>query len=278
MTAFMLTWKPELWPYEQLRSLIDIFESNGQVEAPWRLRAVRQAQAGDRAFLLKQGTKTARGIFGAGILLDAPSLRSDPSDAGRLRARANVRFDVLVDPQRQPFLIPIEELEGILEDSYLKAAASGQGKLPAAAEEWIVGRLGLVSGPVSEGAVSVSPGRPTTGPVPAGWTGTVTRVIGVPASTYAFRFEGRSIWKIGHTQDVGGRLSDVNRHIPHEEINERWLPSFQQSWPDETLAYTMEQAVLGLLAEHRTDGERVRCPEETLKSAWQEAFLKVRKR
>jgi len=115
---------------------------------------------------------------------------------------------------------------------------------------------------------AVSLGTPTTGPAPAHWTGIVTRNPDAEAWTYAMRFGKRSVWKIGHTQDVKGRLAEINQHVPHEELGEQWVVALQQKWTCSQDAYAMEQRVLAALAEQRTEGERVRCPEHVLQSTW----------
>lgn len=110
--------------------------------------------------------------------------------------------------------------------------------------------------------------RPTTGPVPSSWQGTAGRDVNRVAFTYALQFGKTDIWKIGHAIDLKERLKQVNWHIPTEIVPERWRLSFQQQWECETDAYGMEQRVLGLLERHRTEGERVRCTEAVLLSAW----------
>lgn len=111
-------------------------------------------------------------------------------------------------------------------------------------------------------------GRPTTGPLPGDWTGTVTRTARAEAWTYAMRFGRRGIWKIGHSQDVEQRLHEVNLHVPVEEIGEAWTLALKQRWPDSGSAYAMEQRVFQALSTFRTAGERVRCGEAQMLSAW----------
>jgi hypothetical protein len=109
---------------------------------------------------------------------------------------------------------------------------------------------------------------PTRGPAPSSWSGTVSRDANAAATTYALRFGRRNIWKIGHAQDLAARLLDVNKHIPHEVLGERWSIVWKQIWPSQTAAYEMEQRVFTLLAAQRTEGERVHCTEDELRAAW----------
>lgn len=110
--------------------------------------------------------------------------------------------------------------------------------------------------------------RSTTGPKPSSWIGETGRNVDRTAFTYAFRFGNTDIWKIGHSVDVKERLKQVNWHIPSEVVPERWNVTLQQPWQTETDAYAMEQRVLQALKLKRTEGERVRCAEPELWSAW----------
>jgi hypothetical protein len=109
---------------------------------------------------------------------------------------------------------------------------------------------------------------PTRGPTPSSWSGTVSRDATAPASTYVFRFGKRNVWKIGHAQDVTSRLAEVNAHVPHEVLEERWTVVWQHGWPTQAAAFEMEQRALKLLQAQRTHGERVRCTEGELREAW----------
>jgi hypothetical protein len=110
--------------------------------------------------------------------------------------------------------------------------------------------------------------QPTTGPVPNAWTGIVTKTAAQEAWTYVMRFGRRNVWKIGHTQDLACRLAEINQHVPHEELGERWAIVMHQHWESSFEAYEMEQCVLGALGPFRTEGERIRCSEVELQIAW----------
>jgi hypothetical protein len=276
MAAFILTWKEDVWPYEALRRVIDVYQRDGVVEEPWRVSANRAAKPGDLAFLLKQGADP-RGIFGFGYFLDSPTLREDPADLGRPRMRAKTRFVRLSDPKTQPLLIPVHELFGRIPDWQITAQASGQAPLSNEAETWLRQRLRVPDDPNGVFVpADVDPIGPTTGPVPSEWTGVVERNVQWPAATYALRFGNRSLWKIGHAQDIKDRLEDINNHIPVEVLNERWELALLQRWPNSMAAYEMEQKVLELLAGSRTVGERVLCSQRELETAWGSATTFVR--
>ncbi len=93
------------------------------------------------------------------------------------------------------------------------------------------------------------------------------------AVTYALRFGRRNIWKIGHAQDVAARLAEVNKHVPHETLGESWTAVLTQRWKTQMAAYDMEQRVLALLNDKRTQGERVVCTASELQAAWVDAMI-----
>lgn len=113
----------------------------------------------------------------------------------------------------------------------------------------------------------------TQGPAPSSWSSAVSHDANTAAQTYAMRFGKRNLWKIGHAQDVTARLTDVNKHIPHEVINEHWTSALTQKWPNQTAAFEMEQRVLTILTKYRTVGERVSCTEHELRNAWIDAMM-----
>lgn len=115
-------------------------------------------------------------------------------------------------------------------------------------------------------------GKPTTGPMPSSWSGSTGRDVSREAFTYAFRFGKTNIWKIGHAVDVSQRLGQVNLHIPSEVVPDRWNFAYEQKWPDEVAAYSMEQRVLNALNQYRTVNERIKCTESEVVSAWLQAI------
>ena len=115
---------------------------------------------------------------------------------------------------------------------------------------------------------ALSRDKPTTGVIPTAWKTTVERTVGNASVTYAFRFGAHNCWKIGHTTDIVQRLKDVNKHIPTEVLKCEWKPYLQQDWPNEKMAYAMEQRVLNALSASRTVGERVECTQQVLDSSW----------
>ncbi|MBZ0215949.1 MAG: hypothetical protein K8F25_05320 [Fimbriimonadaceae bacterium] len=124
---------------------------------------------------------------------------------------------------------------------------------------------------------ALSQSRPTTGIIPSAWQSTIERKLGNPSVTYALRFGKFDCWKVGHTTDVQRRLNEVNKHIPVEVLNSQWVLAMQQKWPDENLAYDMEQRVFTALNQHRTSGERIQCSQTVLQSAWIDSIAGIKK-
>ncbi len=108
----------------------------------------------------------------------------------------------------------------------------------------------------------------TTGPTPGDWLGIVQRTANREAWTYVMRFGLRNIWKIGHTQDLVRRLTEINQHVPYEDLDECWSLALDRRWDSSVDAYFMEQLMLKRLDSCRTAGERVRCREDIVRAAW----------
>jgi hypothetical protein len=109
---------------------------------------------------------------------------------------------------------------------------------------------------------------PTTGPTPGDWLGVVQRTANREAWTYVMRFGLRNVWKVGHTQNLETRLSQINEHVPYEDLKECWSLAMERRWESSVDAYLMEQQMLKRLSSCRTAGERVLCPEEVVRIAW----------
>ena len=148
----------------------------------------------------------------------------------------------------------------------IAAARERQARATARADEQ--DQPSLLAPTKEDVAVPDAATGPTLGPAPSSWSGIVSRDANAAATTYAFRFGKRNVWKIGHAQDLQARLLDVNKHIPHEVLGERWSITWQQRWRNQKEAYEMEQRLFTLLAARRTEGERVQCTEDELRAAW----------
>ena len=118
-------------------------------------------------------------------------------------------------------------------------------------------------------------GGPTRGPRPTSYSAIISRDATACAFTYILQFGASDIWKIGHASDIADRLSQVNKHVPHEYLGQQWRLFAKRLWPDALAAYRMEQRLLGSLTPHRTVGERVRCTRSTLVDIWRTCLVET---
>lgn len=122
--TFLLTWNPRVYAWRDLRRDIARLRRRGALETDWSVARSRQARAGDRVFLLRQGVEP-RGIVGSGWLTsdwyEGPGWRH----AGVPCNYVDVRFDALLDADLEPIL-PREALgQGKLAGMYWDTQASG---------------------------------------------------------------------------------------------------------------------------------------------------------
>jgi hypothetical protein len=150
-----------------------------------------------------------------------------------------------------------------------------------------IDRIAVLQLPISEVAVrdsiaatrlvglreALKNNKPTTGPNAASWSGEVTRDVSGQAQTYALQFEKTDIWKIGWAIDASLRCKEVNKHVPSEILGQEWRLKLTQNWKSGEEAFAMEQRLFALLAKHRTVGERLKCKEGEVSSAWHNALV-----
>jgi putative restriction endonuclease len=131
VSSYWLTYKPlgpaspRGWPAEELRALVGRFQTDpDRTTTLWRIASHQSAKVGDRVYLFKQGSDP-RGVFGVGEIIEAPRLQGDPADIeGEPKYRAKIRFDMLVDPDRE-FLIGFEIILRLVPKTLIDAQASG---------------------------------------------------------------------------------------------------------------------------------------------------------
>jgi hypothetical protein len=101
--------------------MLRIFDRQGYVDEPWRIRVHKMAKTSDRVWLLEQG-RGPKGIFGFGEITSEP--RADGTGNGKTQMMAPVRFTALVD-FKQFMLIGEDVIRDILPETKLRAQASG---------------------------------------------------------------------------------------------------------------------------------------------------------
>jgi len=116
--------------------------------------------------------------------------------------------------------------------------------------------------------IALSNQGPTKGIMPSNWISLTGRTLGKESFVYAMRYGKSDCWKIGYTTDLKRRLSELNQHIPSEIGCDHWQPIFTQKWPEEKLAFEMEQNLLASLSPYRSVGERVICSYSNIETEW----------
>jgi len=95
--TFLLTWNPDIWPYDDWQNDYEEISSGGRVPGGWSVGSRRKGiQPGDRAFLLRQG-KGARGIVASGWFTSEVYQDRHFNDPGKLANYADVEWDAMVD-------------------------------------------------------------------------------------------------------------------------------------------------------------------------------------
>lgn len=146
-----------------------------------------------------------------------------------------------------------------------------QRVLALAREEIDVGLTQAIRDERDKIAAVVGPGG-TMGPVPSSFSTTMVRDTFREACTYAYQFGNKNVWKVGWAHDPVERLADLNKHVPHEILDQKWGRGWTQKWASAEQAYAMEQRVLRSFANEDLYGERVHCTKEQLEAAWRKAW------
>ncbi|WP_162241334.1 HNH endonuclease [Methylobacterium sp. Leaf113] len=150
---------PKGWPIGDLQNLVNRVETDPKNTTEWwRISSRKAARIGDRVYVFKQG-KNPRGIFGVGVIVGGPEVRSTPTDPLKC-PRAEIRFERLVDPTKE-FLLPLEANKDILSDNLVTAHASGNSVPDEIANE-LEKRLASLPALSKVGATDAEPFDPRT--------------------------------------------------------------------------------------------------------------------
>jgi len=125
MPAFLLTWSPERFAWEDLPRMARRVRGGRRVRDRWSCARSKQIRRGARLFMLRQG-REPRGIFASGWAItdwyEGPNWRG-PGYCHYL----DLVYDVLLDPARDPIL-PREALRsGKLARMHWDTQSSGVG-------------------------------------------------------------------------------------------------------------------------------------------------------
>ncbi|HWW13207.1 MAG TPA: DUF3883 domain-containing protein [Candidatus Dormibacteraeota bacterium] len=135
---YLFTWKSEHWDHKKLLEFVNQFKSLGIASEDWTCAAHKQVRPGDRAYLLRQGAGTRRGIFGRGRVVSVARPREPISPRGGAWA-VDLSFDehrgdALCDPEKH-LLVTWDELLGIAPKTTWQIRASGASLAEDAARQ-----------------------------------------------------------------------------------------------------------------------------------------------
>lgn len=134
MSAYLLTWNPKRWEWD-LSDEIRELKRKGFVDLKWSCGNTKRIRRGDRIFLLRQG-KEPRGIMGSGTVTSPPHRDAHWDEQRRGQALyVSVRFDALVDPEKDGVLTLDRLQDGVLGEVNWGTQSSGITIPAAAAEE-----------------------------------------------------------------------------------------------------------------------------------------------
>ncbi|CAB3793855.1 hypothetical protein LMG28614_03779 [Paraburkholderia ultramafica] len=135
MTAFLLIWSPEKWPWPELPDIAQRVAAGVAVTDVWGCGFARSILPGDRVFLHRVA-RQPKGIFGSGYVTRAPYEVPDPATKRGYRLCIDFVYDWLVDAHEAP-VIPREMLR----------------THPLSVQTWDAQCSGTVIKPIAEGAL-----------------------------------------------------------------------------------------------------------------------------
>lgn len=104
MGTYLLTWSPRKWAWVDLAERIGEIRSRGFCVTDWSCGNNKSIARGDRLFLLRQGEEP-RGLVGVGRAEGEPyeaiHWRPEKAKTGRTTMYLNVRWETLLDPDRE---------------------------------------------------------------------------------------------------------------------------------------------------------------------------------
>jgi 5-methylcytosine-specific restriction protein A len=137
VSTYLLTWSPKKWQWEDLSRRIREIKKNGRCVTDWSCGNNKSIAKGDRLFLLRQGEEP-RGIVGAGFSDSEPfegiHWREEKARAGRTTMYLAVRWETLLNPERESIFPRAWLNEGLLSKVNWNTQISGINIRPEAAE------------------------------------------------------------------------------------------------------------------------------------------------
>jgi 5-methylcytosine-specific restriction enzyme A len=112
--AYLLTWNPKRWSWDDLEEDANAREEGRPVEMRWSCGRNKHIEPGSRVFLLRQGLDP-RGIIGSGIALSGSELHEhwdvERAEQGDQALFINVGFERLLNPEMGDEPLGLSELQ-----------------------------------------------------------------------------------------------------------------------------------------------------------------------
>jgi hypothetical protein len=112
-TAYLLTWNPNNWHWENLEDEVRVTAQGRQVDDRWSCGNTKRIRVGDRLFLLRQGVEP-RGIMAAGWATsdtyEGLHWDAERRSRGDTTLHVDIRFERILNPAYDEIL-PLEKLQ-----------------------------------------------------------------------------------------------------------------------------------------------------------------------
>ena len=111
MSTYLIKWNPNKWNWKMLVHDVEQVCCKGFIDDRWSCGNTKRISRGDRVFLMKTGV-APRGIMASGIVTEGSHMAThwDPSRPNDTALCIGVRFDALLDPERDGILA-VEQLQ-----------------------------------------------------------------------------------------------------------------------------------------------------------------------
>ncbi|HTE00732.1 MAG TPA: hypothetical protein VK668_15680 [Mucilaginibacter sp.] len=131
MKAYLFGWNPIKFAWSDLDDDIQKLADTGELEDNWSVASHKAIQPGDRAYVIRLGVEP-RGIFASGFISTKPypAFRN-----GRSYYRIGIKFDILLNPNKEPILSLDFLKTGDLSTQNWTPQASGISIKPQLADE-----------------------------------------------------------------------------------------------------------------------------------------------
>ena len=134
MATYLFIWIPKKWEWKTLDSDVEAYQKKGFFDHRWSCGVTKKIVKGDRAFLIKLGSEKPTGIMASGYSLSEIFEAEHYSDPQRTALYTDLRYDVLLHPEKEK-LLEREYLNKVIPEVRWSPQASGMTIPPEQAEK-----------------------------------------------------------------------------------------------------------------------------------------------